>query len=161
MKLPYLGRLSYDLRKSLDKILTQAYPQINFRFVFYNNNTIGNFLKQKDKHCSDLMRPNVVYLFTCQSCTAKYVGSTTRWLYHRILEHKGKSFRTGNYLNKPSFSAIREHSHQHDHQFKTEDFSIISLHSNRLDMLLSESMAIKDLSPQLNSTTTASPLFTQ
>ena len=156
-----MGRLSIDLRKSLNKILTNAYPQINFRFVFYNNNSIGNFLKRKEKRNSDLLCPNVVYMFTCPSCTARYVGSTSRWLIHRILEHKGKSIRTGTFLSKPSFSAIREHSHLHDHPFTTEDFKVLSSHHNRLELNISESLAIQATKPELNNTLTSTPLFTQ
>ena len=161
IKLPYMGRLSFDLRKSLNKILTNAYPQINFRFVFHNKNTIGNYLKHKEKSNSDFLCPNVVYLFSCPSCKARYVGSTSRWLYHRILEHKGKSIRTGTFLNKPSFSAIRAHSHLHNHQFKTEDFQIVSSHKNRLDLNIAESIAIRTMRPELNNMASATPLFTQ
>ena len=159
VKLPYLGDLSFDLRKSLNKILKQAYPQINFRFVFYNTNTIGNFLKQKETSNSDL-RSNVVYLFTCPSCHARYVGSTSRWLRHRILEHKGKSVRTGIQLSRPSFSAIREHSHLHDHPFNTDDFKILTSLPNRFDLVIAESLIISTMKPELNNTTSATPLFT-
>ena len=159
IKLPYMGDLSFDLRKSLNKILTQAYPQINFRFVFHNTNTIGNFLKKGRKNAG-LMCSNVVYMFTCPCCNARYVGSTTRWLHHRIAEHKGKSTRTGRQLSDPSPSAIRDHSHQHNHQYGTEDFSILHLLPNRYELNITESITIKTMQPELNNTTSATPLFT-
>ncbi|XP_069977196.1 uncharacterized protein [Penaeus vannamei] len=159
IKLPYMGGLSFDLRKSLNKILRRCYPQISFRFVFYNNNTVGNFLKNKEM-CNSELCSNVVYLFTCPSCQARYVGSTSRWLRHRILEHKGKSIRTGLQLSKPSFSAIREHSHLHNHPFSNTDFKILTSHLNRFDLIIAESLHIQTMKPELNNTATATTLFT-
>ena len=159
VKLPYMGELSFEIRKQLKILLQNNYPQIKFTFVFTNTNTIAKFLKQSLNSSSDLCS-NVVYLFTCPSCQARYVGSTSRWLRHRISEHRGKSFRTGLPLNKPYFSAIREHLHQHSHPFCNTDFSILSTHSSRQDLITSESLLIKKMKPELNNITTATPLFT-
>ena len=49
IKLPYMGPISFEMRKSLNKILKSCYPQIKFHFAFKNTNTIGNFLKRKEK----------------------------------------------------------------------------------------------------------------
>ena len=154
-----MGKLSFDLRKQLKTLLQTNYPQIKFTFVFTNNNTIGNFLKRRVNRNTDLIS-NVVYLFTCPSCPARYVGSTSRWLRDRVLEHKGKSTRTGRLLTNPSFSAIREHSRDHSHLFSNTDFSILSSHSNRLDLIISESLFIQKMGPELNNTATATTLFT-
>ena len=78
-KLPYMGKLSFEIRKSMKEILKDAYPQIKFNFVFTNNISIGNFLKKISNPNPDLCS-NVVYLFKCPSCPARYVGSTSRWL---------------------------------------------------------------------------------
>ena len=64
IKFPFLGHFSYDMRKSLSKLLHNCYPQIDFRIVFFNKNTIGNFLKQTGS-LSTYLRFNVVYQFTC------------------------------------------------------------------------------------------------
>ena len=102
---------------------------------------------------------NIVYLFSCPRCNARYVGSSTRWLKHRILEHMGKSIRTSLPLSRPSFSAIRQHSHTEDHPFTHKDFKILSTTSNRLDLLISESLHIQKMKPELN-TNTAFQLLT-
>jgi len=160
VKLPYMGSLSFEIRKQLKSLLQINYPQIKFTFIFTNTNNIAKFLKQPLKRNSELCS-NVVYLFTCPCCQARYVGSTSRWLRHRILEHKGKSFRTGLPLSKPSFSAIREHSQHHSHPFCNTDFRILSSHSSRPDLIISESLLIQRMKPELNHTTTATTLFTQ
>lgn len=105
MKLPFMGRLSFEVRKQLRTLLQNNYPQMKFTFVFNNSNTIANFLKQPTRCHSDLCS-NVVYLFTCPDCQVRYVGSTSRWPRHRILEHKGRSPRTG-----PPCSNIRWRNH--------------------------------------------------
>ena len=89
------------------------------------------------------------------------MGSTLRWLLHRILEHQGKSVRTGSYLTKPSFSAIREHSHEYDHPFSSSDFQVLATCHSRSDLITTESLFINKLQPTLNNTVTATPLFTQ
>ena len=149
-----------EVRKSFKEILKTAYPQIKFNFVFTNSNNIRNFLTKRPRPNPELCS-NVVYLFKCPSCSARYVGSTSRWLKHRILEHKGKSIRTGLTLGKPAFSSIREHSHEHSHPFTSTDFSILSQHSSRLDLVLAESLQISSIQPELNGQTTATPLYTQ
>lgn len=71
-------------------------------------------MRQPGSSHSDLC-PNVAYLFLCPCSQVRYLGSTSGWVRHRIVEHKGKSFRNGLPLCRPSFSAIREHSLQHSH----------------------------------------------
>ena len=154
-----MGTISFDLRKSLNIFLKNAYPQVSFHFTFFNTNTIGNFLKQKAK-CNPELCSNVVYLFTCPSCQARYVGQTSRWLRDRICEHKGKSIRTGLQLSRPSFSAIREHSHHHDHPFSTSDFNILTSLPNRLDLIIAESLLIHTMKPELNNSASATTLYT-
>ena len=159
-KLPYMGKLSFEIRKSFKEILKNAYPQIKFNFVFTNTNTIRNFLTKRPKPNPDLCS-NVVYLFKCPSCSARYVGSTIRWLKHRILEHRGKSIRTGATLAKPAFSSIRDHSQNDSHPFTATDFSILAQYSSRLELILAESLYINKMQPELNGQTTATTLFTQ
>ena len=160
IKLPYMGPLSFEMRKSLNNVLKNCYPQIKFHFAFKNTYTIGNFLKRKEKRISDLSS-GIVYLFNCPVCHDRYIGSTSRWLKHRILEHRGRSVRTGAQLSRPSHSSIRDHSLSTDHPYTATDFSILSFHPNRLDLITAESMHIRQLKPELNGSTTATTLYIQ
>ena len=150
VKLPYMGRLSYDVKKNLQRVLGGAFPQINFRFVFINNFTIGSLLKPKSPIPRDLCS-NITYLYTCSHCDMRYIGSTSRWFKHRYFEHRGLSYRTGFPLHKPAFSAIRQHSIEQDHPFTNTDFEILTFASDRLDLIISESLLIKKMKPELNS----------
>ena len=150
VKLPFIGQISYDIRKKLQHVLRDAFPQIKFQFVFTNNFTIGSLLRERSSLPREL-NANIAYLFTCAHCGMRYLGSTSRWFKHRYLEHKGVSLRTGLPLARPSFSAVRQHSHERDHPFTDQDFKILTFASNRLDLIISESILIRRMKPELNS----------
>ena len=149
IKLPFVGHSSYDVRKKLQNILKHTFPQIRFQFVFVNSFTIGSLFKERSSLPVDLSSGSV-YLFSCPQCGLRYVGSCSRWLRHRILEHRGLSIRTGFPLSKPSHSAIRDHSLAMDHPFTNQDFTILTLTCNRLDLVISESLFIGRMKPELN-----------
>ena len=160
VKLPFVGELSYEIRRSLQSTFRKYFPQIKFQIVFTNRFTIGSLFKAKDSLPSDLCS-NIVYGFSCPSCGAGYVGSTSRWLQHRILEHRGRSVRTGALLVKPTQSAIRDHAFAENHPFTHEDFKILAKPDTKLDLLISETLIIKMKKPTLNVSTTSVQLFLQ
>ena len=153
-------KVSLEVKSKLQAILRNTYPQIKFQFIFCNNFSLGSFLRNGSFLPQDL-RSSVIYLFTCPQCALRYVGSTSRWLKHRTLEHRGLSFRTGLPLTTPPFSAIREHSLNKDHPYTSQDFTILGQTSDRLDLLISESLYIEKMRPQLNNTLSAFPLLTR
>ncbi|MEL6606368.1 MAG: reverse transcriptase domain-containing protein [Cyanobacteria bacterium J06614_10] len=149
IRLPFYGRSSYELRKKINKILKYSFPAVNFKIIFTNNYTIGSFFRIKEK-LPDSVCSNVVYEFNCPSCSARYLGCTTRSFNIRVLEHIGKSFRTGQYLNKMPFSAIREHSHTEDHRFSRDDFKIAARFNTTDETLIGEKILINKHKPELN-----------
>ena len=150
VKLPYMGNLSYDVKRNLQSILRCSFPQLDFRFVFVNSYTIGSLLKSRNALPKSLLS-NITYLFKCSYCDVRYLGSTSRWFKHRYLEHRGLSLRTGMPLSKPSFSAVRLHSTEDDHRFTEHNFEIFTFSSDRLDLVISESLLIQRMKPELNS----------
>ena len=124
-------------------------PAIDFRFVFNNNYTIGSFFKLKDK-IPDSVCSDIIYQFECPSCRAGYIGCSSRAFKCRILEHIGRSFRTGQYLNKMPFSSIRDHSLEMDHPFSETDFKIIARFSSQQETLIGEKILINKIKPELN-----------
>ena len=153
-KLPYLGQISFEIRKKLQHILSNTYPQIKFCFVFTNSFTTGSFLRDRPS-LPKYLCSNVVYMYTCLQCGLRYLGSTSRLFSHRYLEHKGLSLRTKMPLTKPSHSAIRDHSLEMDHPFTHQDFRTLCFASNRLDLLISESLLIAKMRPELNNYSSA------
>ena len=68
------------------------------------------------------------------------------------MEHTGKSFRTGQSLSSPPFSAIRDHAREFDHQFSSSDFEIIAKLKTQSDSFIAEKILINELKPELNRT---------
>ena len=152
IKLPFYGKPSYNFRKAISHSLRSKFPAIDFRFIFTNSYTIGSLFKIKDR-IPDSVRSNIIYQFDCPSCGARYLGCSARAFKCRTLEHIGKSFRTGNFLNRMPFSSIRNHSHEEDHPFSENDFKIIQYCNSHQEALIGEKILIEKMSPELNSRT--------
>ena len=137
------------------------YPQINFRFIFVNNRTIGSFFRVKDVIPASL-KSGICYQYTCtrSGCSSGYVGLSTRRLHTRIQEHVGVSPRTLNPIARPLHSQIREHSEEEGHPFSSDNFKIIGRASNELDLRILESLAIKTENSTLNMDGSSIELFT-
>ena len=152
IKLPYYGRLSFNCRNRLQKLLNNAFPAIDFRYVFTNDFKIANFFRFKDV-IPDKICSNICYKFTCPGCNTRYVGCSTRAFHIRKMEHIGASFRTGQKLQSPPFSAIRDHAREFDHQFSANDFEIIAKLRSETDTFIAEKILINSIKPELNRTT--------
>lgn len=149
VKMPFYGKVSYQYRKLMLNLLRNSFASVNFRIVFTNDFRLGSFFNIKDR-VADQLCSNIVYLFTCPSCEARYVGCSGRSFKTRIYEHLGKSHRTGKFLNTMSFSAIRNHSRSQDHQFSPDNFKIIAKFNSQYEALLGEKLIIKERNPELN-----------
>ena len=128
--------------------MENAIPSTNFRFIFTNDFKIGNFFRIKDR-IPDKVCSNICYMFSCPNCNVRYVGCSSRSFHIRIMEHTGKSHRTGQKLHSPPFSAIRDHARDQDHQFNYESFKIIARLKTGSDAFIAERILIKNLKPEL------------
>ena len=152
VKFQYLGPLSFHLRKNLRKLLNTCYPQIDFRFVFVNGNTIKNLFPYKDR-IPDLLQSNVIYQYDCVRCNSdvSYIGQTTCNLAKRIAEHEGISERTGAKRGSPPASKIREHCQEkHKSPPDKSGFKIIARAMNSHELGLIEAIYITLHKPTLN-----------
>ena len=147
--LPYFGPQSFKLRKDLAIVFEKYIPNYDLKLVFVNRFTIGSYFNYKDKIPKSL-RASLVYQFSCERCSSRYVGSTCRNLYQRVAEHSGLSFRTNQPLSTPPQSAIRNHSEICSPNVSLQNFKILSSHSNFLDLRILESLHIHRLKPGLN-----------
>ena len=152
-----LYEVTNKLQRSLNNTLSKAYPDKIFRFVAMNTFKINSFFRFKDV-LPTALRSSTVYQFTCSSCQAGYVGSTTRLFKTRVSEHFGQSARTGRPLQSAPFSAIGEHSKTCKGKLSFDDFNILA--SNNSDNLrILESLYIYKLKPTLNNTVSSYPLY--
>ena len=147
--MPFYGHISYDFRKLILNTLRTNFPAVDFRITFTNDFKLSSFFNYKDRVPSPLCS-NIVYKFTCPSCQARYLGCSSRSFRIRVFEHLGKSYRSGKFLQKMAFSAIRDHSHERDHPFSESDFEIVARFSNQREALLGEKLLIKKDNPDIN-----------
>ena len=146
--LTFTGQQSINIKKDISKLLCSTYPQIDIKIYFVLQNKIRNFFKVKDKIPTSL-RSKLIYLWKCRSCDATYVGRSTRSAWTRWSEHLGRSFRTGNYLTRPSYSAIREHREGSSHPLSMEDFSVLTSCPSVSDLDILEAMYTYKLKPSI------------
>ena len=142
----------------MTSLFKKHFPDVNFRFVFTNNNTIGSLFKYKDV-IPTLLCSNIVYGFQCPDCTSRYIGSTGRNLKIRISEHRGVSYRTGLPISNPSFSKIREHANKYKHTIREQDFKIMYKATLSSDRYIAESLTIMKEKPDINGTEVATKLL--
>ena len=156
--LPFMGNFSYQLRNTVSNLLKQTIPDVNFRFIFTNRNTIGSLFKCKDTLPTHLCS-NVVYSYQCSDCMSRYVGSTSRNLKIRICEHKGVSYRSNMNITNPSYSRIRDHANECKHPISELGFTIKYRAKNTSDLRIAESLMIIKEKPVLNCTELATRLM--
>ena len=144
-----MGSFSYQIRNTLSNLLKQTIPEVNFRFIFVNKNTIGSLFKWKESLPTQLCS-NVVYLYQCPDCMSRYVGSTLRSLKIRISEHRGVSYRSNMKITNPSYSRIRDHAIECKHPISEQGFTIKYKAKNTFDLRIAESLTIIKEKPTLN-----------
>ena len=147
------------MTKELKAILSKHLPSVEFKFIFINPLKIGTLFKYKDDLCSTL-NSSVIYKFNCPSCKlGMYIGSTKRLLKVRIDEHRGVSPRTGENLKVKSNSSIRDHTDKCHAYINYENFKILKKCQNYQELLINESLIIKQESPTINTDQSAFPLY--
>ena len=147
--LPYLGHLSFRIRKNMNRLFRTHYPNIKIRMIFRSAKRMSLLFQHKDRFPS-LVCSNVVCKFSCSGCNSAYYGKTTRNFLVRCNEHLGVN-KSGYKLAAPSPSSIRDHVKQTGHIASIDDFCIISKMDNSYDLLIHESLLIQKDRPILNS----------
>ena len=121
LKVPYVGPYTAALQRNLSPILKRTFPACRFVFVPTSSFSISRLFPFKDKIPQQL-RSSLIYLYTCASCQARYVGQTGLQLKIRVSKHKGLSFQTDRPLNTLEYSPIRQHALQEDHPIIDSSF---------------------------------------
>ena len=85
-KLPYVGCYSNYAQKRLNNVIQKlCKPGTSIKLVF-TSFKLGQFFGNKDE-IRFALKSFVVYEFVCRSCSASYIGETSRHLTTRIHEH--------------------------------------------------------------------------
>ena len=160
IRLPFLGKLSIQLRKQLREIYKQCVPNVKLDIVFHSKNRLRNAFSFKDVIPKEL-QSLVIYKYKCSVCNdACYVGKTKRHFQVRSYEHLGKSIFTNKpyKYTKENATVVRKHIADCQHASDLDEFSIIGSASNDFHLKIKESLVIKKLKPSLNTQEDSIPL---
>ena len=157
--LPFIGKLSKDLKKSLLSIFEKTAPHIKLKVMFVSNVRLKNCFSFKD-HIPNDLQSLILYWFTCDSCKAVYPGKTKRHFKVRLYEHLGKSYKT----EKPSeyvastATSVREHSHECNHKNTVDSVKIVGRARNDFLLKIKESILLYRTGDCLNKAERSVPL---
>ena len=155
--LPYLGKLSLQIRTRINRVMKNKLPHCNFRIVFQSKCKLINFFTFKDK-IPIFLRSGIVYKFKCGGCNATYYGKTKCHFKVRMCEHLGVSALTGKRVKGDNDSAVKEHHLFCNHSSGFDDFSILASNNNDFKVTLMESLLINRDHPPLNKNRHSLPL---
>ena len=144
--LPYLGTLSESFEKRLKSIVSSAYQQVNLKIVFRTTFRIADLFKIKDP-IPKRLKSKLVYGIHCTDCDAVYVGKTKRHLSTRFREHR----------DLKHVSAVSSHLTSTGHDALFDDVKILAYGKTDTELLIKESLIIKQLNPRLHATVKSFP----
>ena len=149
--LPYLGKLSFDLRTRLRRTIERDLPYYKLKIIFRSKCRLNTLFQFKDP-LEKKIRSGIIYRYTYSNCKVTYYGKNFCHFYTRAAEHMGISNLTGKQ------SAISDHLFQCNFAINFDDFSILATDCNKFTLLLRQSLLIKRDKPILNRTIKLSPL---
>ena len=141
--------MSPIVKTRVTKTMNKHMKFCKLRAIFHTNNRLRNYFRFKDS-VPETLRSNLVYKFSCGSCTACYIGKTYRHFKVRVSEHQGVSPRTGKPVKATLSTSVRDHMLVCDHKVVHEDFNFLVNESNRYLLELKESLSIKRDRSSLN-----------
>ena len=85
--------MSQIVKTNLTKTMSKHMKFCKLRVIFQTNNRPKNYFRFKD-FVPETSRSNLIYKFSCGSCTASYIGKTYKYFKVRVAERQGLSPRT-------------------------------------------------------------------
>ena len=155
--LPYLGKLSLQIRTRINRVMRNKLPHCNLRIVFQIKCKLINFFTFKDK-IPVFLRSGIVYTFRCGGCNATYYGKTKRHFKITMCEPLGVSALTGKRVKGDNDSAIKEHHLFCNYSSGFDEFSILASNNNDFKVTLMENLLINRDHPLLNRNRHSLPL---
>ena len=141
--LPYLGKVSLDLRARPKRTIERNSPFCKLKIIFRSKCRPNTLIRFKDS-LEKKIRSGIIYRYTCSNCTVTYYRKTFRHFYTRAAEHIGISNFTGKRLKNVMQSAISGHLLQLCNcTINFDHFDILAAESNKFKLLLRESLLIK------------------
>ena len=97
----------------------------------------------------------MLYINILVLCANSYVEETSRNLRLRVAEHKVVSARTGYQITNSSFSSIRPHYIDLQHELNEDNLKVLIKANYPSDTKILKALIIHKLKPELNNQTTS------
>ena len=127
--LPYLGKLSLQIRTRINRVMRNKLPHCNLQIVFQTKCKLINFFTFKDKILV-FLRSGIVYKLKCGAYNAIFYGKTKRHFKARMCKQLGVSALNRKRVKGDNDSAIKEHHLFCNHSSGFDDFSILASNNN-------------------------------
>ena len=121
------------------------------KVLFKATNKLKNYFRYKGP-VPEILRSNSVYIFSCRSCTASYIGDAYMHIKKRVSKHHKVSPRTRKPVRGPLSTSVTDHILISDHIAAWEDFKILGRNSNKFILELYEACLLKGLNQPLKRT---------
>ena len=141
-KLPYVGDFSIETKRKINE-LCQKFCKTTEVKISYSMTKIGDYFSIKSR-IPEYLKSFVVYHFVCASCSASYVGETTRYFGTRVQEHLHKSSGASNV-----FSHLQQNPECRE-KCDENCFKIIDCARTKFTLKVKEALHIQWLNPTLN-----------
>ena len=141
--------MSQVVKTTLTKTMNKHIKFCKLRVIFQTRNRLKNYFLFKDS-VPETLRSNLIYKFSCGSCTVSYISTTYRYFKLRVSEHHGVSPRTGKPVKGTLATSVKNHILVCDHKVVHQDFKFLDNESDRFLLELTESLFIKRDNPSLN-----------
>ena len=122
--------MSQIVKTRLTKTMNKHMKFCKLRVIFQTNNRLKNYFRFEDS-VPETLRSNLIYKFSCGSCTASYIGKTYRHFKVRVSEHQCVSPRAGKPVKGTLSTSVRDQMLVCDHKVVHEDFKFLGNDSNR------------------------------
>ena len=159
--LPYLGKLSLEIRNRIRKYVSKHITSCKLTVVFRSQRRLRTLFRFKDS-IPQALQSYVLYSYKCGTCNGSYIGKTNRHCHIRWCEHlKLTPTRKRPSKSKQESTAIHQHITSTEHPASLDDFEIVGREPSRNDFKLKikESLLIKKLRPKLNENVQSIPLL--
>ena len=151
VKLPFLGSISFQIRKKLQKLFSDKFMSCNVKIIFTSPTRVKSFFTSKEK-LPKLLLSALVYKYKCGGCNGTYYGKTKCHFKVWTYEHFGISHLTGEKvkIGNNKLTAIQEHLLCCNYSPSFEYFSILTRESNDFKLKIMESLLTAHDKPVLN-----------
>ena len=86
--LPYLGKLSLDLRTRIRRTMERDLPYRKVKVTFSSKSRVNTRFRFKDS-LEKKINSGVIYRYTCSNGKVTYYGKTFHQFFTRVAEHMG------------------------------------------------------------------------